>query len=115
MAAVTANYTLPVISSTLERATTPDVCTDDTWTPTSVTGTPAGRQEHTAVWTGSEMIVWGGDTGTPVFNTGGKYNPSTDSWTATSATGAPTARYGHTAVWTGTQMIVWGTAPVAEE
>ena len=39
-----------------------DPCTDDTWTPTSVTSAPDGRQFHTAVWTGSEMIVWGGYT-----------------------------------------------------
>ena len=51
------------------------------------------------------MIVWGGNG---LFNTGGRYNPSTDSWTATSTTNAPDARYGHTAVWTGSEMIVWG-------
>src|SRR6202035_2843840 len=29
---------------------------------------------HTAVWTGSEMVVWGGtDTSTNYFNTGGRY------------------------------------------
>ena len=39
---------------------------------------------HTAVWTGSEMIVWGGDHSGSLLNTGGRYNPSTDSWTATS-------------------------------
>ncbi len=38
-----------------------------------------------AVWTGSEMIVWGGDDLNSTFlNTGGRYDPSTDSWTATS-------------------------------
>ena len=31
----------------------------DSWTATSTTNAPAGRV-HTAVWTGSEMIVWGG-------------------------------------------------------
>ena len=60
------------------------------------------------MWTGSEMIVWGGDAYRAVLNTGGRYNPSTDSWTATSTTNAPTARIGHTAVWTGSEMIVWG-------
>ena len=69
---------------------------------------PTARVYHTAVWTGSEMIVWGGDDGTHVLNTGGRYNPSTDSWTATSTTNAPAAREGHTAVWTGSEMIVWG-------
>ena len=62
---------------------------------------------HTAVWTGSEMIVWGGWCA-DYFNTGGRYNPSIDRWTATSTTNAPEGRYNHTAVWTGSQMIVWG-------
>src|SRR5207302_1445061 len=92
---------------TLAEISNPDPCTDDTWTPTNVISAPNGRQLHTAIWTGSEMIVWGGYSGS-YLNTGGRYNPSTDSWTATSTTGAPTARDLHTAVWTGTEMIVWG-------
>ncbi len=69
---------------------------------------PTGRTDHTAVWTGSEMIVWGGVNGMALLNTGGRYNPSTDSWTATSTTNAPAGRDAHTAVWTGSEMIVWG-------
>ena len=82
----------------------------NSWTATSTTNAPAGRASHTAVWTGSEMIVWGGSTGImpSVLNTGGRYNPSSDSWTATSTTNAPAARDRHTAVWTGSEMIVWG-------
>ena len=38
-------------------------CIDDTWTPTTLTNAPSPRYCHTAVWTGSEMIVWGGDDG----------------------------------------------------
>jgi hypothetical protein len=64
------------------------------------------------VWTGSEMIVWGGGKNYRAddnfMNTGGRYKPSTDSWIATSITGAPARRAVHTAVWTGSQMIVWG-------
>ena len=60
------------------------------------------------MWTGSEMIVWGGEGLGPVLNTGGKYNPGTDSWTDTTVTNAPAARRYHTAVWTGSEMIVWG-------
>ena len=33
------------------------------WTATAITGAPAGCQFHKAVWTGSEMIVWGGYDG----------------------------------------------------
>src|SRR5207247_9916506 len=101
MAAISANYTFPVIAS-------PSIaCTDDSWTATSTTSAPAARSAHTAVWTGSEMIVWGGFNNS-YLNTGGRYNPSTDSWTGTSTTNAPAARELHTAVWTGSEMIVWG-------
>jgi len=96
----TGNYILPSIS---DAATG---CTPDTWTATSTTNAPAARTHHTAVWTGSEMIVWGGNL--VPLNTGGRYNPTTDSWAATSTTNAPDARYAHTAVWTGTEMIIWG-------
>src|SRR5438552_37953 len=82
MAAVSANYTLPVISGQSDNSIPSVACTDDTWTPTSTTNAPAGRYEHTAVWTGSEMIVWGGFNGS-CLNTDGRYNPGTDSWTAT--------------------------------
>src|SRR5213080_326210 len=85
MAAVSANYTLPVISGQSDNSIPSVACTDDTWTATSTTGAPAARERHTAVWTGSEMIVWGG-VGSSLFNTGGRYNPVTDSWTATSTT-----------------------------
>src|SRR5205823_5833600 len=83
-------------------------CTDDMWTPTSINLAPTARQSHTAVWTGSEMIIWGGTDPSSDFNTGGRYNPSTDSWTPTSTVNAPAARAFHTAVWTGSEMIVWG-------
>src|SRR5205814_1114961 len=80
----------------------------DSWTATSTTNAPAGRTEHTAVWTGSDMIVWGGTAGFSYLNTGGSYNPGADSWTAASTTNAPAARSDHTAVWSGSEMIVWG-------
>ena len=69
---------------------------------------PTLDSAHTAVWIGSEMIVWGGVGNSGRLNTGGRYNPSTDTWTATSTTNAPEARTEHTAVWTGSEMIVWG-------
>jgi N-acetylneuraminic acid mutarotase len=106
MAAARVNYTLPTISGEGNG------CTDDTWAATSLTNAPVPRSEHTAIWTGSEMIVWGGDWyyqgSNHLLNTGGRYDPSTDSWTATSVTNAPAGRVAHRAVWTGTEMIVWG-------
>jgi N-acetylneuraminic acid mutarotase len=89
----------------------------DTWGATTIVGAPAARINHTAVWSGTEMIVWGGcrfvnDACTPTAlgNSGGRYDPAADSWQPTSTTGAPEARQDHTAVWSGTEMIVWGGA-----
>ena len=80
----------------------------DTWAPTSTVGAPAARRGHTAVWTGSRMIVFGGyGSGGIAVNTGGSYDPGTDSWSGLSTSGVP-ARSQHTAVWTGTRMLVWG-------
>ena len=45
----------------------------DTWNATSTgANVPSPRVFHTAVWTGTEMIVWGGDDGSSnnQFNTG---------------------------------------------
>ena len=36
----------------------------DSWVATSTTGAPEGAY-HTAVWTGSEMIIWGGLASVP--------------------------------------------------
>jgi N-acetylneuraminic acid mutarotase len=105
MAAGSANYTLPVISGNSDNSIPSVACTADTWTPTDPTNVPDPRSFPTAVWTGSEMIVWGGY---PQLNTGGRYNPSTDSWIPTSTVNAPAGRYLHTAVWTGSEMIIWG-------
>ena len=79
----------------------------DSWLATATV--TSARSFHTVVWTGTEMIVWGGvDESFLLVNTGGRYNPSTDSWTATSTTNAPDPRALHTAVWSGGEMIVWG-------
>ncbi len=83
----------------------------NSWLATSTgANVPATRELHTAIWTGTEMIVWGGQNcATCIFNTGGRYSPTGDSWIPTS-TGAnvPVARRDHTAIWTNSAMIVWG-------
>src|SRR5207247_942639 len=82
----------------------------NTWTSTSTVNAPEGRWLHRAVWTGSDMIVWGGARGDVVheLNTRGRYNPGTNSWSSTSVNNAPIQRDSHTAVWSGSEMIVWG-------
>ncbi|MBI3529191.1 MAG: Ig-like domain-containing protein [Betaproteobacteria bacterium] len=78
-----------------------------TWSAASAAGAPSPRSDHTAIWTGTQMIVWGGYSN-GVFGNGARYDPATDMWTPMSNVGAPSPRYGHVAVWTGSKMIVWG-------
>ena len=100
MPTTVADYSLPTISDLQGGCV-------DAWTSINIDNAPAARAYHTAVWTGSEMIIWGG-ADPFVMNTGAKYSPSTDNWVATTTTNAPAARALHTAVWTGSEMIVWG-------
>lgn len=82
------------------------------WSPVSNQENPSPRVRHTAIWTGTEMIVWGGEYspsgGVTLRGDGARYDPSSDTWTAVASEAAPFGRAGHTAVWTGTEMIVWG-------
>jgi len=75
----------------------------------STVDAPVGRQEPAVVWTGQEMVVWGGARAVPAYeNTGGRYDPLTDTWSSMSLVDAPAARSSHSWVWTGEVMIVWG-------
>jgi N-acetylneuraminic acid mutarotase len=80
---------------------------NDSWSDISTINAPSYRTSHTAVWTGTEMIIWGG-RGDGLLNTGSRYNPVTNTWISITLQGAPSAREGHTAVWTGSEMIIWG-------
>ncbi len=80
----------------------------ETWRATSFNNVPAARTMHTAVWTGSKMIIWGGQSNYVDINTGGQYDVAANSWTPTSTINAPVGRELHSAIWTGSKMIVWG-------
>ena len=68
------------------------------------------HSDHTAIWTGAEMVVWGGVLAdrSDVLQDGFRFDPVTNLWTALPMIGAPSARQAHTAIWTGNEMIVWG-------
>jgi N-acetylneuraminic acid mutarotase len=87
----------------------------NTWTPINTIGAPYRRDGHSAVWSGSQMIIWGGrsvegslDLATTNYNDGARYNPAANTWSSLSSLGAPTPRYDHTAVWAGDRMVMWG-------
>jgi hypothetical protein len=76
----------------------------DSWTSTSTVNAPSRTTDYTAVWTGSEMLVWGGSYN----DTGGIYDPETDSWMDITRESAPSSREKHTALWTGDRMVIYG-------
>jgi hypothetical protein len=58
------------------------------------------------VWTGSELVVWGGD---PEGDSGAAYDPATDRWRAIAPAPIP-ARCEPATAWTGREVLVWGRA-----
>ena len=82
--------------------------TTNSWKKVSTFSPPPLWDNHTAVWTGSDVIIWGGHDGYKYLDSGAIYNPANDSWKTCSSQNAPTARYSHTAIWTGEEMIIWG-------
>ncbi|MEX1309108.1 MAG: hypothetical protein AB1Z65_01690, partial [Candidatus Sulfomarinibacteraceae bacterium] len=71
-----ADYTSPAVK-------TKSFCIDNTWEPTSTVDAPANVNNNAKVWTGAELIVWGGGN-FPGTNVGGRYDLGTNTWTATS-------------------------------
>ena len=68
----------------------------------------SARSGPSVVWTGSQMLVWGGNDGTTRFGDGALYSPSSRTWSTVGGAGAPSARNAAAALWTGSEVIVWG-------
>jgi N-acetylneuraminic acid mutarotase len=80
-----------------------------TWSPVpAFFPTGQAHRDHVSVWTGSEMLVWGGLNNGTLSSTGLRYNPNTGFWTNLSTLGAPSPRRDFSAVWSGSELIVWG-------
>ena len=83
----------------------------NTWKPIAKAPTElAGRVGASAVATGVDVIVWGGQTisGSPATrNTGARYVAVRDEWVSM-AVSPLKPRHSHAAAWTGSKMIVWG-------
>lgn len=70
----------------------------------------SGRASFAAVWTGKQVLVWGGTTrqDPPLIPPHGlAYDPASNSW-STLPQAPLLGRLDPTAVWTGRAMIVWG-------
>lgn len=67
----------------------------------------APRSGHVAVWTGSRMVVWGGEAARGYLDDGAAYDPVTDRWARLAD--APLApRANAAAAWTGDDVVVVG-------
>lgn len=77
----------------------------DQWDVRTFVG-PVARAWHVAVWTGSEMLLWGELT--DASEDGWRYDPVTDIWTPISIEQQATPSVDPVAVWTGSEMVIWG-------
>ena len=69
---------------------------------------PTAREQHTAVWTGTEMLIFGGFNSGTVLGDGGRYSPTSDAWVPLAAENRPSPRWYHGSTWTGNRMLTWG-------
>jgi hypothetical protein len=74
-----------------------------------------GRAGHTAIWTGKEMVIWGGssDFDSDPFSDGAAFDPATRTWRMVPAAPIP-PRYDARAFWTGREMLIYGGSSVEE-
>ncbi len=78
------------------------------WGNPAAANAPSGRRRHTAVWTGSSAIVWGGEVSGFLSDQGGIYTPETNTWSLLGSNAASPPRADHIAIWTGARLVVWG-------
>lgn len=87
-----------------------DPCdSDKDWVRLPTKNAPTGRAGHVAVWTGAELIIWGGYNDTGVLDDGAAFSPDTRQWRTLSEPGSWfKARAFARAVWTDGSMVILG-------
>jgi hypothetical protein len=104
----------PLPSSAVAPSPTGQPLFTGTWVP--IAEAPiAGRYGHAAVWTGEEMLIWGGSAGgqgrwdkvTRRERGGAAYDPLTDTWRFVARAPIPELSF-QVSAWTGTELLVWG-------
>lgn len=79
------------------------------WVSSSALNSPSAAIGQAGVWTGQQLLVWGGSLGGGVDSgAGAGYRPDLDLWQTIYNTNAPSPRDQHTAVWSLKEMLVWG-------
>lgn len=81
----------------------------DTWVPLAASPL-SGRFGVGTVWTGTEMLIWGGVGENGVLGSdevyGAAYDPEQDTWRVINPADAP--RVNLAPIWTGSHMLLWG-------
>lgn len=81
----------------------------DTWSSLNPPGPPsAGRRRPIAFWTGSLVVIWGGEANGAPLSSGLRYNPTTSDWASVTKNAAPGPRRGSAWAWTGSRLLVFG-------
>jgi hypothetical protein len=72
-------------------------------------GPLSARDQETALWTGSDLLVWGGQTtsGSHMLRDGALFDPRSGKWTVIPPSPL-TPRAGTSSVWTGHLALLWG-------
>jgi N-acetylneuraminic acid mutarotase len=79
------------------------------WTRVDSSGILSPRRDAASVWTGSELVIWGGySISGDALNDGARYDPQSDIWRPLPTENAPVAStVGVSVIWTGSEVIVW--------
>ncbi len=81
------------------------------WITSSAADGPSAAIDAASVWTGQQLLIWGGNLSAGVDSSSGAgYRPDLDVWQTIPSTNSPAPRNQHTAVWSGQEMIIWGGA-----
>ncbi len=77
--------------------------------PMALDGAPAGSYRHAAVWTGDQMIIYGGtNESRSALPQASAYDPRSERWTNLNVPAAFGARTAPQMIWTGSEAFIWG-------
>jgi hypothetical protein len=87
--------------------------TGDSWTTCRTTALDRVPRSMPVVWTGDEVLGFGGINGSQALRTGFRVHPDSGNLALLPLEGAPSGRSRHSAVWTGSELVIWGGASTA--
>lgn len=79
----------------------------NTWTPIAEKDAPVRTANAAHDWTGTEMIVYGGEANGVARNSGARYRPGDDRWIPIDSTEAPPSASAPRGIWNGESFVTW--------